>query len=222
MSPTNAPVPPTSTTPVPPAAVEPAEAIQQRALRADCLANGGEFYEKASGEYGCRYPGDVVISCTPNGACSQQPIALPPAVPSPSPSLPCAPCPEAAADGPVIFTVGSFASRINGPTEPTRFTLEMAYFIERIHTYHLGGTSGANPGSIALRGDDGTLYGPWPATSVPIGVSGPGEIWEAVPGITLPAGVYTVIDSDPDSWSQNADTGSRGMTVVYGSLAKSE
>jgi hypothetical protein len=232
--PTNTPVPPTATpsptitpvppafTPVPPAAAEPANAIQQRALRADCRANGGEFYEKASGEYGCRYPGDVVISCPPNGACSQQPVALPPAAPTPVPSSPCAPCPEAAADGPVIFNIGSFASRINGPTQPTQFTLDTVYVIERIRTYHLGGPTGAEQGSIGLLADDGTMYGPWPVTSVPIGEGGPGEIWEVAPGITLSAGVYTVIDSDPDTWSQNADTGSRGMTVVYGSLVEAD
>ena len=220
-SPTSAPVLPTATS-VPAAGGESAIAIQQRALRADCLANGGEFYEKASGEYGCRYPGDVAILCSPDGTCSQQPVAPPPAISSPTPSVPCAPCPVAAAAGPVIFTTGFFGSRFNGPTQPTRFTLETAYVIARIRTFHLGGSTESELASIALRGDDGTMYGPWPVTTIPFGESGSGQIWEVSPGITLSAGVYTVIDSDPDTWSQNADTGSRGMTVVYGSVVEAE
>jgi hypothetical protein len=33
--------------------------------------------------------------------------------------------------------------------------------------------------------------------------------------LTLPAGTYTVLDSDPATWSQNAETGGQGIIWVY-------
>jgi hypothetical protein len=38
--------------------------------------------------------------------------------------------------------------------------------------------------------------------------------------VTVPAGRYTVIDSDPGTWSQNADSGGEGHVIVHGEAAK--
>jgi hypothetical protein len=58
----------------------------------------------------------------------------------------------------------------------------------------------------------GRKYGPWQATGSP----GPGGIpnayWEARPMLSLPAGTYTVIDSDPTTWTPDTQSGGRGFS----------
>jgi hypothetical protein len=42
----------------------------------------------------------------------------------------------------------------------------------------------------------------------------PNAYWNARPGVTLAPGTYTVIDSDPSTWAQNAGTGGAGHIRV--------
>jgi hypothetical protein len=71
------------------------------------------------------------------------------------------------------------------------------------------------PGSISLRDSAGNTYGPWQAYGEP-GMGGvPDAYWVVEPDVVLPPGTYEVVDSDPSTWSQNSDTGGRGVTWVY-------
>jgi len=56
---------------------------------------------------------------------------------------------------------------------------------------------------ISLKDASGKLFGPLSVTTSP-GSGGKANVnWECHPGITLPAGTYTIIDPDPATWSQN-------------------
>jgi hypothetical protein len=104
----------------------------------------------------------------------------------------------------------------NGPTRPTTFTLAKPTRITKITTYHWNNGKGATPGTIALRSSTGQVYGPWQASGTP-GMGGvPNVHWVVTPDITLPAGTYTVIDSDPASWSHNPQSGNAGMAWADG------
>ena len=90
------------------------------------------------------------------------------------------------------------------------------WLITRIINYHWNDGKGAEPGWIALRADNGTLYGPWWA----VGQDGFGGVrnayWLVTPDTVIPAGIYTVIDSDPLTWAQNEETEGRGISRGYG------
>ncbi|MFC5743018.1 hypothetical protein [Dyella tabacisoli] len=84
-----------------------------------------------------------------------------------------------------------------------RFLLSAPATIDEIQTYHRAGAAPAGK-SIGLRDASGSMVaGPFPVTTQP---ASPGfENWIAsVGGQQLPAGTYTVIDSQADMWSQNA------------------
>ncbi|MGZ9190602.1 MAG: hypothetical protein ACXW39_11160, partial [Nitrospira sp.] len=69
-------------------------------------------------------------------------------------------------------------------------------------------------GTIALRDATGLLFGPW-GVAGSAGQGGvPNAFWTATPNVTLPAGTYTIIDSEPTTWSQNSQSGNRGFSTV--------
>ena len=108
----------------------------------------------------------------------------------------------------------------NGGMSPT-FEVASATTITKIQTYHWNDASGsASTGKISLRADGGKVYGPWET----VGVEGQGGVpnanWVASPNVTIPPGRYTVIDSDPSTWSQNADSGGEGFVIVHGQVAQ--
>lgn len=103
------------------------------------------------------------------------------------------------------------------PMTPTEFRIDRDYNISTIVNVH---SFGARPsGGISLRSHDGTIFGPW---SVSIKDSGPGYayLFSCNPDITIPPGTYTIIDPDPDSWWQNAESQNRGFTIVFGSPSR--
>jgi hypothetical protein len=115
-----------------------------------------------------------------------------------------------------LFNNGNIGGVSPGGTAPT-FVLDVTTRITEITTYHYitGGLPGA--GTISLQGDDGTMYGPFQA----IGSEGQGGVananWAVKPDdLVLPAGSYTIIDSDPATFSQNAESGGVGMASVSG------
>lgn len=115
----------------------------------------------------------------------------------------------------LIFETPTLAAVYNEPTAPTEFILERPMRITKIRTYHWNYGEGMAPGSISLRDSTGKTYGPWQAYGEP-GMGGvPNAYWVVEPNILLPAGIYEVIDSDPSTWSQNSETGGRGVTLVY-------
>ncbi|MEZ7890377.1 MAG: caspase family protein [Candidatus Wallbacteria bacterium] len=101
------------------------------------------------------------------------------------------------------------------PQRPTEFKIKKSAFITHFETYHYF-TNGAAPGKIALRHSDGTIYGPWQTS----GRAGQGNVdnayWEVKPNIEIKPGKYTVLDSNPATWSFNGASGSRGFVIIKG------
>jgi len=113
-----------------------------------------------------------------------------------------------------VSNTDNIAGVSNGPTAPTTFTINSPHLVTYIRNYHWNNAQGTTPGTIALQDGNGKIYGPWKATGTD-GMGGvPNANWEVFPNIVIPAGTYTVIDSDPATWSQNQDSGGRGMGQV--------
>lgn len=113
-----------------------------------------------------------------------------------------------------LLVVESTGVAYNGGSAPT-FTTTESWTIVLIQTYHWNDGKGARPGTLALKAANGKLYGPWQATGLPAQGGVANGFWQAKPNVVIPAGTYTVVDSDPTTWSQNSATGGRGMTWVY-------
>ena len=111
-----------------------------------------------------------------------------------------------------LDTANNLAIRAGG-TAPT-FTLERPAALETLTTYHFIDGGGPAPGTLGLESDDGTTYGPWQA----YGMDGQGGVanafWRVEPDVTLPAGTYTVVDSDASTWSTNDTAGGVGFTTI--------
>ena len=102
----------------------------------------------------------------------------------------------------------------NGPTEPTIFSFNSPHLVTEIHDYHWNDAQGATPGTIGLQDQNGKMYGPWQAVGTPGQGGVPNANWYVYPNIIIPAGTYTIIDSDPSTWSQNGESGGKGMSYV--------
>ncbi|MEQ8174034.1 MAG: hypothetical protein ABRQ26_03110 [Syntrophomonadaceae bacterium] len=115
----------------------------------------------------------------------------------------------------VLYKNGNIYGVKNGPIVPTVFTLTQPCKITSITNYHYF-NHGVLPGTIALKDQDGTVYGPWSTE----GLEGQGNVanasWIARPNVVVKAGTYTVIDSDPATWSQNDQSGGCGFTEIKG------
>ncbi len=108
----------------------------------------------------------------------------------------------------------------NSPTTATVFTIKDSYLITMILDYHWNNGHGSPGGTIALRSSHGPLYGPWRV--VTSGGSGAPNInWTAQPKVVVPAGAYTVVDSSPATWSQDAESGGAGFSEVKGTIETS-
>ncbi len=90
----------------------------------------------------------------------------------------------------------------------------MPTLITSVQNYHYGPETA--PGQVGLTSSDGSFYGPWQT----VGTEGQGGVanayWTSTPWVVVPAGTYTVWDSEPSTWSTNADAGGVGFTVVQG------
>jgi hypothetical protein len=128
-----------------------------------------------------------------------------------SPAPPEAPLVEA-----TVFDSMNIYGVANQPTSPSTFTIRRPQVITSIMTYHWNSGRGTRTGTIALRDATGRIYGPWPATGA-MGQGGvPNASWTCQPNVEVPAGTYTIVDSEPATWSQNPQSGGRGMAVVRG------
>lgn len=115
-----------------------------------------------------------------------------------------------------IFTTMNNGSVFNRPTADATFTLARPHVITMITTYHWNDGRGTGTGTIALRGEDGQLFGPWPVTGTPGQGGVPNATWTCTPSIELPAGTYRIVDSEPATWSWNAQSSGRGLAAVKG------
>ncbi|MDR3494502.1 MAG: hypothetical protein P4L82_07855 [Ancalomicrobiaceae bacterium] len=120
----------------------------------------------------------------------------------------------AAPNSPLIVKNGADGATRPGATRHVGFTLQHAVRLDQIATYHYGAQK--YPGTIALRHADGTVYGPWQAA----GAVGQGNVpyayWWVRPAIFLRPGRYTVIDSDPATWSTEDATRGSGIFMIWG------
>jgi hypothetical protein len=114
-----------------------------------------------------------------------------------------------------IFNNGNINGVDNNGT-PITIKFDKPTHISELTDYHWNYGKGKEPGTISLKDEGGKTYGPWQATSA-LGQGGvPNAYWIITPNIDLPAGSYTVVDSDPATWSQNDGTGGKGMVWAKG------
>ena len=128
--------------------------------------------------------------------------------PTPIPASTPVPCRE------YDFTTGNIGAVSNNPSKPLVLTFDASIRITSISNYHWNDGKGKSPGTIALQSSSGQVYGPWQARGSAGQGGVPDAYWTVEPGITLPAGTYTVVDSDPATWSHNSESGNRGMTAI--------
>ncbi len=114
-----------------------------------------------------------------------------------------------------MFIVTSLGSAHKGAT-PTTFTISESWLVTEIKTYHWNDGNGVTPGTIGLMADDGTVLGTWQADGLQGSGGVPDAYWVVNPNIVIPSGTYTVVDSDPETWSQNSETNGIGMAWGIG------
>jgi hypothetical protein len=105
---------------------------------------------------------------------------------------------------------------VNGPRTTTQFIVPANFSaqITQLVNYHWNNGQGARPGNISVKGKKGYF-----ATFAVAGSGGPPATnWIANVNVTLPADIYTILDSDLFTWSQNPQSGGRGFARVYGRL----
>jgi hypothetical protein len=125
-----------------------------------------------------------------------------------------------AAEQELIFERTSIWAVDNGPTSPTSFTIDREWTATEIKTYHWNYGQGKAPGMIGLQDERGMVLGTWPASGLPGSGGVPDAYWTARPNLVLQPGKYTILDSDPATWSQNGETGGEGIAWVYGLPSK--
>ncbi|HSS28814.1 MAG TPA: hypothetical protein VLL50_12760, partial [Usitatibacter sp.] len=104
----------------------------------------------------------------------------------------------------------------NGPTGQALFTTPTAVHVTQLVTYHWNNGQGARPGTIALRSMNGSTYGPFQATGSSGQGNAPNVNWTANVDLQLTGGSYQVVDSDPNTWSQNGQSGGAGFSIIRG------
>ena len=122
--------------------------------------------------------------------------------------------PQVSSKSQKIFNNGNGYGVGNTPRNPTVISFTKAYLIDSIVNYHYNGGKGDAPGTISLVSSNGKVYGPWPATTKPPDGSDPRKYWTVLPNVIIPAGTYTVVDSNPVTWAQNAQSNHEGMCWI--------
>ena len=135
--------------------------------------------------------------------------------PVPKPALPPVSKPLPAAKPGVIFTNWNTGGVGVGPAAPTTFKIGKPARITYFNSYHHNYGRGTKAGALALRHSDGTVYGPW-SVKGSTASGAPNGLWEIEPGVVLKPGTYTVVDSDPATWSNNGQSGNCGFAEVRG------
>jgi hypothetical protein len=120
-----------------------------------------------------------------------------------------------------IFAQSACAGVSNDPPNPTIFTIAEPRIITKIGTYHWNQASGEVPGTIGLKDENGKVYGPWQAEGKPGQGGVPNAYWIAyLPlGVELPAGMYTILDSSPATWSYTGESENSGIASIVGPKA---
>jgi hypothetical protein len=119
----------------------------------------------------------------------------------------------AAAD---LFNNTNVGGVANKPTIQTTFLTPGNTHITQLVTYHWNNGRGAAPGTIALKSMSGPTYGPFKAQGTSGQNNAPNVNWVADVNITVPIGTYVIVDSDPNTWSQNAQSHGAGFAIIRG------
>lgn len=103
----------------------------------------------------------------------------------------------------VIYDNWNTVTVESGPECRPMFTLSGPQMITYIDTYHWNNGQGASPGYISLINGENQTFGPWAASAE--SASGADNVWwKCLPNETIPAGTYTIVDSQPETWSFNS------------------
>ena len=116
----------------------------------------------------------------------------------------------------LIFERNTLGGVENDPVSSTSFTIDREWMVTEIKTYHWNYGQGKAPGMIGLQDESGEVLGMWPASGEPGSGGVPDAYWAARPNLTLQPGEYTILDSDPATWSHNWETAGEGIAWVYG------
>ena len=135
-----------------------------------------------------------------------------------TPAMPLTTTPPSPKVGKDLFNNTNTEVVANLPIYPT-FTIAEDYYLTYVMTRHFV-NHGTPPGTIAVRHEDGTLYGPWQASGGEEKDGVANALWEVTPNIVIKAGNYTIIDSDPATWSVNAASQHRGHARLQGYPAR--
>jgi hypothetical protein len=165
-------------------------------------------------EMKCKWQGDdLVLSVVPSRPRSGIPIEMLESLPAADSGKPVTLKP-AVLPPKTVLDAGNLYRVFNQPQTPTKFKLETPALVTYLYTYHWNEGRGATPGTIALKCDDGTIYGPFQTSGKPEQGKVVNVYWECEPMVEVKAGTYTVIDSEPATWAQNAGTNYSGFARV--------
>jgi YVTN family beta-propeller protein len=100
----------------------------------------------------------------------------------------------------------------NNPSIDPTLTISRSWTITKIGDYHYNNGAGQDPttvnGKISIYDNtSGALIGSWTASTLEntddLGFTclGPNMCWAVYPNVTLKPGTYTIVDSDPPTWS---------------------
>lgn len=148
-------------------------------------------------------------------ASNPAPAPQSPAVPPPPPAS-VKVTPQLAQAAATLHETGNIAAVTNGATRPNTFIIAEPMLVTYVRTYHWNNGKGKTPGLISLTHEDGTQFGPWQASGIAGQGGVPNASWTVAPGVVLKPGKYTLLDSHPTTWSQNAATGGLGMCEIKG------
>ncbi|MDD1730269.1 MAG: hypothetical protein LUQ50_14525 [Methanospirillum sp.] len=114
----------------------------------------------------------------------------------------------------------------NNPKSPTLITFKSDVHIISLSTYHWNNGQGTPfVGTIGLKDSAGKIFGPWQATGEKGQGGVPNARWTAVPDtdssnrFTFKQGTYSILDSDPETWSANAKSNDQGFCTIEYSIA---
>lgn len=115
-----------------------------------------------------------------------------------------------------LLNIGNGLVVSGGGTSPS-FTIDTPHVITEMYSYNYGDGDGSpGAGTLALRAADGTVYGPWECTADEGQGGVPNALWFAYPDAEIPAGTYTMVNSNPATWSHNEQSGGLGFSYVKG------
>ncbi|MHC1744299.1 MAG: hypothetical protein AB9873_14860 [Syntrophobacteraceae bacterium] len=138
-----------------------------------------------------------------------------PAVKGPSPVTKTVSPSQAKPVSEVLFRINNVGRVYNGPSAPSVFSANRPFVVTRVQTYHWNDGRGASGGTVSFREAAGRVYGPWQVTTAD-GSGARNVYWDCRLNVELPAGRYTVIDSDAATWSHNSESAGRGFVLIEG------